>query len=165
MSDRSSSIGFRFLGVFFLGAFVSLCGCKQQVKPAVGPGDTDSNNLKHVKCRQYLGGGAVEIPVNSTSNAIGRDDQIVFVCKGELVHWSSAADSNVASFTVAFKNNVWPFGTTPATLSSGSNGLTTDQTVAGATGKYAECYEYNITVKRKDGTTIMVDPHVIPMGP
>jgi hypothetical protein len=126
-------------------------------------GGGDSNNLKHVKCKKYLGGGPVEIAIDSSSKTIQDDDQVVFVCKDEIVRWNSSADANVASFTIGFKNNRWPFGPTPAVLSSNANGLTPDQTVAGVVGKYAECYEYTITVKRKDGTTVQVDPHVMPM--
>jgi hypothetical protein len=163
MLNRSSSAGFRILGVFFLGAFVGLCGCKPQVAPVVQPGGGDSNNLKHVKCKQHLGGGPVEIAINSSNKAIQDEDQVVFVCKGEIVRWNSSGDAYVASYTITFTNNGWPFGPTPTVLSSNANGLTPDQTVAGVTGKYAECYEYSIAVKRKDGTMVKVDPHVMPM--
>jgi len=122
-----------------------------------------ANNLKHVKCKQQLGGGPVEVPVNATT-LVDRDDQIVFVCKNELVHWK-IADSNVKTFTVTFKNSAWPFGPSPIALSPQSGGATVDQTVVGVTGKYAQDYEYTIAVTRTDGTSTSMDPHVIPMGP
>jgi hypothetical protein len=123
----------------------------------------DSNNLQHVKCKQTLGGGTVEISVDASAYALKRDDQIVFVCKGEVVVWK-IADSHVASFAVTFKNNEWPFGNSPVTLPSNSGGATTGQTVFQVNGKFAKAYEYTITVTRTDGTTVTVDPHVIPMG-
>jgi hypothetical protein len=134
----------------------------QRLQPRVASSG-DANNLKHVKCKQQLGGGPVEIPVDATT-LIDRDDQIVFVCKNELVHWT-IADSNVRTFTVTFKNNVWPFGPNPMPLSPQTGGATLDQTVAGVTGKYAQAYEYTIAVTRTDGTSASIDPHVIPMGP
>ena len=163
MLNRSSSTGFRFLGVFFLGTLVGLYGCKTAVAPGGKAGGADANNLKHVKCKKYLDGGPVEIAIDSSNKAIHDEDQIVFVCKDEIVRWNSSADPNVASYTITFKNNAWPFKPTPKPLASNNNGVTPDQTVAGVMGKYAECYEYTITVKRKDGTTVQVDPHVMPM--
>jgi hypothetical protein len=129
----------------------------------------NANNLKYVKCKAQLGlSGAVTIPINSTNYGIARNDQIVFVCDGEMVHWDSTADPNVTSFTISFKGGVWPFGKAPQnppTVLTSSAGLTKDEKVVGPVNKYAQDYEYTLDVQRTNGTAVHVDPHVIPMGP
>jgi len=177
MLNRSCSVRSRFVG-FFLGVILTLSGCSRGtnptppppgVTPAGMPGPGDTNNLAHVKCQTQLGiSGPVIIRINSTDDGIARDDQIVFVCDGETIHWDSTKDPKVTSFTITFKNGVWPFGKAPqnppVALTS-SAAVTQDQKVVGPTKKYAQDYEYTLSVKRTNGNPVTIDPHIIPMGP
>jgi hypothetical protein len=134
------------------------------------PARADENDLTHVKCNSNNGSHPskiVEIPVNG-SDVIKFTRKMVFVCKDEQVHWT-IADPVVQTFTVTFKNGVWPFPGNPTPLQPGSSGSatpgsTTPQTVKQANRKY-DVYEYDVSMTRIDGTHQDADPHIIPMGP
>lgn len=123
----------------------------------------DENNLTHVKCNSKNPDHpsyGVEILVNSS---VGLDypDKITFGCKDEKVHWK-IADSGVKTFTVTFID--WPFSSSQQSLQPDATGSTPDQPVKHINAKY-EIDAYTLVVTKSDGSTIIADPHFIPMGP
>lgn len=139
---------------------ILLLGCKV-FKPASVP---KPNNLLYVDCKKHHPNysGQTEIVVNSTSG-IAPEDEIIFVCKGEQVHWT--AGNGVQTMEVSFLNNEWPFKPPfEAKLSGDSQNPTPNREVDALPAKFrTKAYKYTIHVVTGSGP-IDLDPHIIPMG-
>jgi hypothetical protein len=101
-----------------------------------------------------------------SARGIKRDDEAIFVCTGETVHWETS-DKQIKDFTVDFsKGNGWPFGTAaPVPLKGDPSTPTTDQVVAGlSSGQRSAAFSYKVVINLTNGSTMTVDPVIIPMG-
>jgi hypothetical protein len=144
-----------------LGLVAMFLGCSQ---PPVRPART--NNLVNVDCRKHdpKYAGKTTILVNGT-NGIAYEDEIVFVCPGENVHWEAASGSGVKSIEVRFLNNEWPFTKAFEPLLHGDAQTPTPDLEVGALPPNfrAKSYKYQIHVMTSTGV-LDLDPHIIKMG-
>ncbi len=157
-----------------LACVVFFAACKkeeQAVMPPPAPRPAKANNLKYVDCNRHISGsaGTVEIAVHSAAG-IALEDDMVFVCAGERVHWKAAADTDpqgntVQSFTVTFPGNQWPFKPPQQVFTASGQASTPDQEVADLPPNSRPTpFKYKIVVTKSNGDTFTIDPHVIPMG-
>jgi hypothetical protein len=157
-----------------LACVVLLAACKkeeQAVMPPPVPRPAKANNLKYVDCNRHIAGsaGTVEIAVHPAAG-IALEDDMVFVCAGERVHWKAAADTDpqgntVQSFTITFPGNQWPFKPPQQVFTAGGQASTPDQEVADLPANSRPTpFKYKIVVTKSNGDTFTIDPHVIPMG-
>lgn len=148
-------------GIFFLGLVIVLSGCENLIKPAKV---SKANNLHDVDCKKHDANypGQTEILVNAESG-IAPEDEVIFVCKGEQLHWKAGA--GVQALEVSFLNNEWPFKQPfEAKLSGNSKDPTPDREVGVLPANFrAKTYKYKIHVVTGSGV-IDLDPHIIPMG-
>lgn len=156
MQHRKSMFGAGLVSI--LALFV---GCER--KPAVPP-IAASNNLRYVKCNKRLPNysGTTEIMANA-KEGIAYEDEIIFVCTDEKVHWK--ADTGVKTIDISFLNNEWPFKEAfEPTLSGNSQTHTPDREVKDLPAKLrVKAFKYKIHVVTDGGTTIDLDPTIIPM--
>jgi hypothetical protein len=149
------------LGPGLVGIVALFSGCerKQPVQQTLA-----NNNLRYVKCKKRLSNysGITEILVNA-KDGIAYEDEIVFVCTDEKLHWK--ADAGVKTIEISFLNNEWPFKEAlEATLSGTSQTNTPDRQVKDLPNKLrVKAYKYKIHVVTDAGATIDLDPTIIPM--
>jgi len=148
-------------GMFLLSLVVIFLGFKNPKKFAKA---SKTNNLRNVDCNKHNPNypGETEILVDAT-NGIAYEDEVIFVCKGEMVHWK--AGTGVQTMEVSFLNNEWPFKPPfEAKLSGDAQHPTPNREVNGLPpNQRAKVYKYKIHVVTGSGV-IDLDPHVIPMG-
>jgi hypothetical protein len=148
-------------GAGLLGMIAFFVGCehKEPVEPTPA-----KNNLRYVKCNKRLPNysGVTEIVVNA-KDGIAYEDEIIFVCTGEKVHWK--ADTGVKTMDIFFLNGEWPFKEVFETqLSGASQTHTPDREVKELPNTLrVKAYKYRIHVVRDAGPSIDLDPTIIPM--
>ncbi len=151
----------RFPEICILGLAVVFLGC---TNPKTTARVSKNNNLHNVDCKKHDSNypGQTEILVDAT-NGIALEDEAIFVCKGEKVHWK--AGTGVQTLEVSFLNQEWPFKQPfEAKLSGDSQNPTPDREVDALPSNFrAKAYKYKIHVVTGSGV-IDLDPHVIPMG-
>jgi hypothetical protein len=127
------------------------------------------NNLRYVKCNKRLPNfsGVTEILVSAKDDykdyGIAYDDEIVFVCTGEKVHWK--ADQSVKTMEISFLNGEWPFKEPfEPELAGTSQTYTPDREVKELPQKLrGKAYKYKLHVVTDTGKIIDVDPVIWPM--
>lgn len=175
MKTERGMIGAGNLAILFLGLAILVFAAAnrnttQGPAPASAnvPAVSKANNLRFVDCNKHLSGlpGLVEIPVDA-AEGIARENEVVFACTGEKVRWAVSAEGapKVESFRVEFQNNESPF-LDGATTFSGNGATATAQGEVKSLGAnlHSKPYKYMITVNRKDGNVVRLDPVFIPMG-
>ena len=157
-----------------LACVVFFAACKKEeraVAPPPAPRPAKANNLKYVDCNRHISGsaGTVEIAVHPVAG-IAFEDDMVFVCAGERVHWKAAGDTDpqgntVQSFTITFPDKQWPFKAPQQVFTASGLAPTPDQEVADLPPNSRPTpFKYKIVVTQSNGDTFTIDPHVIPMG-
>jgi hypothetical protein len=153
---RKSSLIVGALGFVFV-----FSGCSEHHRNIV-----KTNNLRNVQCQKYQPNysGRTRIEVNAT-NGISPEDEIVFVCAGEKVHWEAAKGSGIKSIEVSFLNNEWPFKQPfePKLTGEGQE-ATPDREVGDLPANFrAKTFKYQIHIVTPTGT-IDLDPHIVHGG-
>src|ERR1700722_10827761 len=142
-----------------VGFAAMLVGCSQQHIHK-------TNNLRNVQCKKYQPNysGTTPIVVNA-STGITLDDEMVFVCEGEKVHWEAAPGSGILSIQVRFLNNEWPFRQPfEQELNADGKSPTPDRTVGTLPPNFrAKTFKYQIHIVTAGGV-IDLDPHLVHGG-
>jgi hypothetical protein len=145
-----------------LGFAVMIVGCSQRHIQAI-----KTNNLHNVECRKYQPNysGITPILVND-QDGISKEDEMVFACEGEKVHWGAAPGSGITSIQVHFLNNEWPFRQPfQDQLNADGQNPTPDVLVGPLPpGFRAKAYKYEIHVVTSTGKVINLDPHFVHGG-
>jgi hypothetical protein len=149
-------------GAAFLGFVAMLLGCRCNTALVAAK----TNNLRNVDCNKHgvSYAGKTTIVVNA-SNGIEPEDEMVFVCPGENIHWQLG--NGVKSVDVHFLNGEWPFSQPyEGQLHGDSQTLIADREIGGALppNVRAKAFKYQIHVVT-NGSTLDLDPHIIRMGP
>lgn len=144
-----------------LGFVAISLGCSQQPNRHV----VKTNNLVNVDCKKHdpYYAGKTPIVVNAT-DGIKYEDEIVFVCDGEKIHWE-AGGSGIKSIDVHFQNSEWPFKEPFTPQLHGDGQTPTPDLEVGPlpTNFRAKAFKYQIHVVTSSGS-IDLDPHIIHGG-
>ena len=173
MNRFANSLAALPFAALLLACVVFLAACKKAEQAVIPPAPrpAKANNLKYVDCYKHISGsaGIVEIAVHPAVG-IALEDDMVFVCAGERVHWKAAAETDpqgntVQSFTITFPGNQWPFKPPQQVFTASGQAPTPDQDVADLPPNSRPTpFKYKIVVTKSNGDTFTIDPHVIPMG-